>query len=648
MLAFFRRIINSRVGVIVTFGVLILIALAFGLGDVTGLSGGTSIGGSSVAKVGGDAIGAADLRTAVRSQFEDARQQDPRLDMPTFVSGGGYDATLQRLINERAIDRFGDTIGMRVGKKLVDGQLASFPGLQGPDGKFSQQLYDRILQERRMTDGQVRTDIARGVLAQHLMLPTGGATQMPVQLALPYANLLLERREGQIGFVPATAVPAGAAPSDAEVQDWYKRNIARYSLPERRVIRYALVTPDSVKARATPSEAEIAQSYQQQRQKYLPTEKRTITQVTVLDQNAANALAAKVKGGAVIGDAARAAGLEARTLTGVEKAGYAAQSSPAAADAAFAAAKGAVIGPVRGSIGFVVAKIDSIEQVAGRSLAQAHDEIAKALTEQKTRQVMSDIQDKLGGAFDGNSTFAEAIADQKLQAQTTPALTAQGLNPDQPDAKPDPALTQILASAFAMQSGDEPSVVQTAADGSYAVVAVDKVIPAAPRPLASVREQVAKDFDANRRLRAARQIAAAIVAKAGRGTALPQAVSSAGVALPAVKPLAAARADLARNQQGAPPPLVLLFNMAPGTAKLLEAPGGQGWYVIKLDKVIPGNANAQPGIAMAARREIGKLLGREYVQQFTNAIRKRVGVKRNESAIAELRTSLVTNGGSGQ
>ena len=129
MLAFFRRIVNSRVGVIVTFAVLILIALAFGLGDVTGLRSGAGIGGSSVAKVDGEAIGAGDLRTAVRTQFEEARREDPRLDLPQFVAAGGYEATLARLINERAIDRFGDGVGMRVDTKLVDGQLASFPGL---------------------------------------------------------------------------------------------------------------------------------------------------------------------------------------------------------------------------------------------------------------------------------------------------------------------------------------------------------------------------------------------------------------------------------------------------------------------------------------------------------------------------------------
>ena len=55
MLGFFRRIINSRVGVIVSGLVLGIIALAFALGDITGLRS-TGITGSSVASVGGEKV----------------------------------------------------------------------------------------------------------------------------------------------------------------------------------------------------------------------------------------------------------------------------------------------------------------------------------------------------------------------------------------------------------------------------------------------------------------------------------------------------------------------------------------------------------------------------------------------------------------
>ena len=56
MLSFFRRIINSKAGVIVTFIVLGIIAIAFAAGDVSNIAGKAGgLTGSTVAKVG-DAI----------------------------------------------------------------------------------------------------------------------------------------------------------------------------------------------------------------------------------------------------------------------------------------------------------------------------------------------------------------------------------------------------------------------------------------------------------------------------------------------------------------------------------------------------------------------------------------------------------------
>src|SRR3546814_12695861 len=57
-----------------------------------------------------------------------------------------------------------------------------------------------------------------------------------MQVALPYAALLLEKRQGHVGFVPATAVAAGKAPTDAEIATFYSHETARYTVPERREI----------------------------------------------------------------------------------------------------------------------------------------------------------------------------------------------------------------------------------------------------------------------------------------------------------------------------------------------------------------------------------------------------------------------------
>ena len=261
MLSFFRRIINSRVGFIVTFVVLGVIALAFAAGDVTNLSTGSGgLTGNDVAKVGGQDITVADLTARANDELQVARQQQPTLDMAGFVAAGGLDGTLQRLITTTALQQFGHDQGMVVSKRAVDGQIASIPALQGPNGQFDETLYRRILAERKLTDKQVRADIVRDTLVAQLTGPTIGAAQVPQQVAIPYASLLLEKRAGLIGFVPAAIVPAGPVPTDAELQTFYGRNLNRYSVPERRTIRYAVVTPAMVAARAKPTDAKIGRA----------------------------------------------------------------------------------------------------------------------------------------------------------------------------------------------------------------------------------------------------------------------------------------------------------------------------------------------------------------------------------------------------
>ncbi|MGJ3628094.1 hypothetical protein AB5I41_16010 [Sphingomonas sp. MMS24-JH45] len=55
-----------------------------------------------------------------------------------------------------------------------------------------------------------------------------------------------------MSLIPYASVNTGAAPTDAEAGDWYRRNVARYTVPERRVMRYIVVDAATVKARAAP------------------------------------------------------------------------------------------------------------------------------------------------------------------------------------------------------------------------------------------------------------------------------------------------------------------------------------------------------------------------------------------------------------
>ncbi|MEG8054368.1 SurA N-terminal domain-containing protein [Sphingomonas aerolata] len=113
---------------IITFGLLGVIALAFAAGDMTRLSGGTSgIAADDVATVGKADVTANELRTRVQTEMEGFRQQQPTLDMASYVQQGGFDGTLDRITASLALEQFGRQQGMVVSKRAVDGQIASIP-----------------------------------------------------------------------------------------------------------------------------------------------------------------------------------------------------------------------------------------------------------------------------------------------------------------------------------------------------------------------------------------------------------------------------------------------------------------------------------------------------------------------------------------
>lgn len=649
MLQFFRRLINSRLGLVIAFGVLGVIALAFAAGDVTGLaSGGGGILGNPAVKVGGQSVSSAELARRAQDELRLARQQQPTYDMATLIAQGGVEAIVQRAISTLALDEFGHDQGLRVSRALVGSELQNIAAFRGPTGQFDQKAYERLIAQRGMTDAQVQREIAKETMAQFLMVPTIGASQVPQGLALPYASLLLEKRAGQVALIPAGAVPAPAAPNDADVQAWYQKNIARFTTPERRIIRYIRVTPETVKAQAVPTEAEIATAYKAASDTYAAKAMRSVTLVTVLDQKAADALAAKVKGGTAIDAAARAAGLEPRTVADVDKAALAGQTSPALADQVFAASRGAVVGPVKGGFGFVIARVDGEKQRAGRSLAEVRGEISATLTKQKTADALQKLQGAIDDSLTDNANINEVAADRKLAVQATPALTAAGLNPDQPGAAPDAALAPIVTAGFAAEDGDTPTTVPLGQDGSFAVVGLDRIVSAAPVPLAKVRAQVVADLQADRARRAARAVASKALAALNGGKSFADALTSTGLRLPPVQPLSAVRAQLNADPRGVNPVLALLFSMKQGSAKMLESPENKGWLLLKLDAVTPGDATKQPGAITATRGDLGRSIGQEYAQQFARAVANQVGVKRNQGAIDQVKKDLAGAGSGDQ
>ena len=100
------------------------------------------------------------------------------------------------------------------------------------------------------------------------------------------------------------------------------------------------------------------------------------------------------------------------------------------------------------------------------------------------------------------------------------------------------------------------------------------------------------------------------------------------------------RMEIARGGQQVPPPLLALFSLPQGRARIMPAPNGQGWFVVHHAQRTPGDASSQPQLIQTTRNEFNNSAAEELAQQFARALEQRFEVERNDEAIARVRRRL--------
>jgi peptidyl-prolyl cis-trans isomerase D len=637
MLSFFRRLSKSAVGTGLMVLILLMILAGFAMQDIRSVfSGNFGMSKGTLVKIGNEPVSERDLDNAMKRVLNEARQQNPEATYSTIARQ--FDAILGSLVDEHALIAFAADHGFVLSKRLVDGEIASLPQTKGLDGKFSETAYAMFLQQQQMTDADVRRLLQVGITQRLVLAPAAVEAKVPVGVARPYAAMLLEQRSGQLALVPTDPFKAGLNPSDGDLQSFYAQNRARYMVAEQRVLRLARISPETV-ANAAPTDAEIAAYYKANQAIYGGSETRVLSQAVVQDKRQADAIAGRARAGASFAAAAAPAGLSAEDVSvGPQtRAEFTSLAGAAVTNAAFGAAKGAVVGPIRSDLGWHVIKIDDVRAATGKSLAEVRGEIAAQLTAAKRKEALTDAVTRIEDQIDGGASFAEAVGAAKLPITTTPAINAGGASRTDTAYKFPAELQPVLKAGFAMSVDDDPEVVTLANDAGYVIVAVDRIVEAAPAPLAEIKDRVREDWIRRKASDRARAIASQIAAKVASGVAMEKAVADAGVPMPPVQPIVARRIQLAQADPNSVTALRMLFSLTQGKSRLVADPKDRGYFIVKTDKIVPGNALAAPGLIVQTQREFQNAMSDELGEQLLAAMKADQGTKRNEDAIASAR-----------
>jgi len=289
-------------------------------------------------------------------------------------------------------------------------------------------------------------------------------------------------------------------------------------------------------------------------------------------------------------------------------------------------------------------KIESVKAGSGKTLEQARAEIAAKLNADKRKSGIEDLVDKVQTALDDGSNFGEAVNAAKLPVTSTPLINAKGTSRTDAAYKLPAELAPVLKTGFEIAPNDPPEIISLQGDSGYAVISPEQVVPASPAPLASIAAQVANDWVNDQATRRAEAAAKQIAAKATGNVTIAEAMKGVGVALPPARTVQARRIQIADAQGNVPPALKILFTISAGKARMAPNPQGGGFFVVKTNKVTPGNALISPGLIGQVQGELSQAASQDYADQFLADMKREMKAKRNQNAIEAFRARLLTGG----
>ena len=469
----------------VVLGFIILSFAVWGIGDRF-----NNFNAGELAKVGTSRITVEQYRNAYQTDLEQLQQKQKRAITNDEAKRLGIDRqVLSKLLTDAILDQQAVKLGLAVGNDEIVRSIMKDPSFQGPDGKFDQPVFDRLLRENGYTEASYARAQRSLMLRQEISNAVIGDIDLPAPMRDAIHRFQTEVRDFDFFLLPPSAAGAVPAPTDAELTSYFDAHSGAYVAPEYRklvvlsVIPANLVKPDAV------SDADIEKRYAEMKAaRFTTPEQRTVQQLVFPDAKAADAAEAKLKGGASF-DQLVAADHKTAADVGLGTVAKSALADPAVANAAFSLPENGTSAPVKGQFGTVIVHVSKIDPSRQQPLQEVHAQLKDEIAIVRARQQATKLRDGIEDQRTAGKTLGEAAKSVGLSPRTIDAIDAQGRDKAHKPVEGLAAGPRLLKAAFTTDVGADTEMIPTADGGDvwYEVAGID---PAHQLPLAEVKPRV--------------------------------------------------------------------------------------------------------------------------------------------------------------
>ena len=450
---------------------------------------------NAVATVNGEEIPIERYQRLYRSYLEFYRQVfKDRFTTETAERLGISQQVVDFLVDEVLVLQRAQAEGIQVGDEELRAKIQAIRAFQ-EDGKFSRDRYAALLNRAKIDPATFEADQRREIVRKKMEATVKEGIKVSdaeIRQAYEFRREKVRAAWAQVEISP---LMTDVKVTDAELEDFLKKNALRFQEPERRRLQYVLLSPKTFIKPAT--DAEVERYYKEHVAEFEKPRRVKVAHILVRvppvggseaeEKAKAKVLEVlkRVRAGEDFAKLAKDVSEDPASAGSGGDLGYVARGElvPAFEQAAFALKRGEVSQePVRTPFGYHAIKVTDIQEGGRRPLKEAAAEIKEKLQGEQGERAALAKAEEVKGPLQGAKDFSAEARQRGLEPKT--ALLARG------DSLEGIGRAEAVEEAvFAAAPGGVLGPLKT--PGGYAVVKVVEQQPAAVPPFAEIKWKVA-------------------------------------------------------------------------------------------------------------------------------------------------------------
>lgn len=201
---------------------------------------------------------------------------------------------LEQLIDQQLYQHYTNQLALQIDDSEITATIQQISSFQTA-GKFDPKRYQAILQENRLTEGEVQKRIKQNLIYKQLATAiTNSEFVLPAENQRLYL-LWKQQREIRTATIAVKPLIAKQSVEEAVAKKYYEEHLADFMTPERLKVRYLSVNASALLEGILVSDQEVESHYQKYPQRYSQPARQHIHLIRVATAEQAEKLLSQLK-----------------------------------------------------------------------------------------------------------------------------------------------------------------------------------------------------------------------------------------------------------------------------------------------------------------------------------------------------------------